>query len=450
MKRTLTLMLCVVLCLTLVPAAQAADVSPAAPMTGATVQVPVSADIAYSQAFAVLEIVNRERAANGLAPLTMDQGLMETAILRAYETILYWDHTRPNGELCFTADSRMNGENIAAGSRSAERVMERWMNSAGHRSNILGNYKSIGIACIEAAGEYYWVQCFGASASTAAAKPADTTGTVRSIAVQCSSEYYHPLFTLSAASLQRGETAKLAVTWESWRDVPLPFSGVTVESSNPAVIQVSGDKITALRAGVSEIRVYYGNYAAGAQTFTVTVVKGGFVDVPSDEYYAKAVDWAVEHNPVITTGTDSTHFSPDAGCTRAQAVTFLWRAAGCPEPNTAASSFTDVERGSYYEKAVRWAVENNITKGVSNAAFAPEDTCTRAHIVTFLMRAQKGAPSAGVPSPFVDVPSSTWYTEAVLWATENQITNGTDAKHFSPDTTCSRAQIVTFIWRSTK
>ena len=172
---------------------------------------------------------------------------------------------------------------------------------------------------------------------------------------------------------------------------------------------------------------------------------GVFVDVPEGSYYEEAVNWAVEKG--ITTGTDATHFSPDGICTRAQAVTFLWRAAGSPAAKSAVMPFTDVKAGSYYYDAVLWAVENGITKGTSETMFSPDATCSRAQIVTFLWRSQK-SPAAGTANPFTDVKASAYYADAVLWAVENGITKGTTNTTFSPDANCTRAQIVTFIWRA--
>ena len=174
---------------------------------------------------------------------------------------------------------------------------------------------------------------------------------------------------------------------------------------------------------------------------------GVFVDVATGSYYEDAVDWAVENG--ITKGTDDTHFSPDGICTRAQAVTFLWRAAGSPEPETRAMPFNDVPVGSYYYDAVLWAVENGITKGTSDTTFSPNMTCTRAQIVAFLWRSEK-SPAAGTANPFADVKSTAYYAGAVLWAVKENITKGTTSTTFSPDADCSRAQIVTFLWRCKK
>ena len=169
-----------------------------------------------------------------------------------------------------------------------------------------------------------------------------------------------------------------------------------------------------------------------------------FSDVPEGAYYTDAVAWAVEKG--VTSGTSSTTFSPNADCTRAQIVTFLWRAAGSPAPKSKESSFADVAADAYYSDAVRWAVENGITSGTSATTFSPNATCTRAQTVTFLWRSQK-SPADGAANAFTDVAEGTYYTDAVKWAVKNGITSGTSATTFSPNADCSRAQIVTFLHR---
>ena len=172
-----------------------------------------------------------------------------------------------------------------------------------------------------------------------------------------------------------------------------------------------------------------------------------FVDVSSSDYFYEPVLWAVEHG--ITNGTDATHFSPEATCTRGQVVTFLWRANGSPEPGSASNPFYDVSASDYYYKAVLWAVQRGITNGTSDTTFSPDQGCTRGQVVTFLNRAG-GNQKADAVNPFVDVYPSDYYYDAVLWAVKWGITNGTDATHFSPDATCTRGQIVTFLYRAPK
>ncbi len=172
-----------------------------------------------------------------------------------------------------------------------------------------------------------------------------------------------------------------------------------------------------------------------------------FTDVADDAYYADAVVWAVSKS--ITSGATATTFAPNASCTRGQMVTFLWRANGSPEPKSTATSFTDVKSGAYYEKAVAWAVENNVTTGTSSTTFSPNATVTRAQAVTFQWRAA-GAPASEGTNAFTDVSASAFYAPAVQWAVNAGVTTGTSATTFSPNSSCLRAQIVSFLYRAAK
>ena len=169
-----------------------------------------------------------------------------------------------------------------------------------------------------------------------------------------------------------------------------------------------------------------------------------FTDVDETDYFYDAVCWAV--NEGVTDGISATAFAPHSTCTRAQVVTFLWRAAGEPEPDSTYMPFTDVDDDAYYYEAVRWAVEEGITTGVSATTFCPNDTVTRGQVVTFLHRAAD-EPEAETSNPFRDISAADYYYEAVLWAVENDITNGLTATTFGPADGCTRAQIVTFLYR---
>ena len=171
-----------------------------------------------------------------------------------------------------------------------------------------------------------------------------------------------------------------------------------------------------------------------------------FTDVPLKAYFERPVLWAVNHAPQITNGVGPTTFAPDAICTRGQVVTFLWRANGCPEPRAKTCSFTDVAPSDYFYKAVLWAVENQITNGTSPTTFSPDQGCTRGQVVTFLWRAEHSPEPGAAKSPFADV-TGDYYFKAVLWAVENAITNGVSPTAFGPGQTCTRGQIVTFLYR---
>ena len=173
-------------------------------------------------------------------------------------------------------------------------------------------------------------------------------------------------------------------------------------------------------------------------------ITGQFFDVPAGQYYADAVAWALQNG--VTSGTSETVFSPDKPCTRAQAVTFLWRAAGQPKAGSAAG-FSDVPAGQYYSEAVAWAVATGVTSGTSAGKFSPDSPCTRAQIVTFLYRAA-GAPTVSPSGSFYDVPTGAYYELPVGWAVGSGVTTGTGSGKFSPASSCTRAQIVTFLYRA--
>ena len=239
-----------------------------------------------------------------------------------------------------------------------------------------------------------------------------------------------------------------------------PSGNVSVREGRDQTFTITPDKDYAVAnvkidgKSIGAVKSYTFDNVRRTHTIEVIFMKangnpqtGVFVDVATGSYYEDAVDWAVENG--ITKGTDDTHFSPDGICTRAQAATFLWRTAGSPKPETRTMPFTDVPAGSYYYDAVLWAVENGITKGTSNTTFSPNMTCTRAQIVTFLWRSEK-SPAAGTANLFADVKSTAYYADAVLWAVKEDITKGTTNTTFSPDADCTRAQIVTFLWRCKK
>ena len=239
-----------------------------------------------------------------------------------------------------------------------------------------------------------------------------------------------------------------------------PSGNVSVREGRDRTFTITPDKGYAVSnvkidgKSIGAVKSYTFENVSRTHTIEVIFMKangnpqtGVFVDVPEGSYYEEAVDWAVENG--ITKGTDDTHFSPDGICTRAQAVTFLWRTAGSPKPEIRTMPFTDVPVGSYYYDAVLWAVENGITKGTSDTTFSPNMTCTRAQIVAFLWRSEK-SPAAGTANPFADVKSTAYYADAVLWAVKENITRGTTSKTFSPNADCTRAQIVTFLWRCKK
>ena len=171
-----------------------------------------------------------------------------------------------------------------------------------------------------------------------------------------------------------------------------------------------------------------------------------FLDVNETQFYHESVLWAVENG--ITNGVDAEHFGPMGVCNRAQVVTFLWRAAGSPAPQSTENPFNDVAEGSFYENAVLWAVEKGITNGLTADTFGPNTVCNRAQVVTFLHRANGSPEPERADSPFTDVAEGSFYEKAVLWALENNVTTGASDTTFNPNGQCLRAQVVTFLYRA--
>ena len=249
--------------------------------------------------------------------------------------------------------------------------------------------------------------------------------------------YEHGTVTVSPESASKGDTVTITAT---------PDKGYTLESLT--VLDKDGKALALTDKGGGRYTFVMpaGKITVKAVFMDDNTMLNFFTDVHAEDYYYDAVLWAAQEG--VTGGTSDTLFAPNAGCTRAQAVTFLWRAAGSPEPKTL-SSFADVPADAYYAKAVAWAVENGVAKGVSETAFAPDTSCTRAQIVTFLWRAQK-SPTADGENPFADVSAAAYYYNAVLWAVENDVAKGVSETAFAPDDNCTRAQIVTLIYRCRK
>ena len=244
----------------------------------------------------------------------------------------------------------------------------------------------------------------------------------------------HGDVTVSPKTASKGDTVTITVKPDSGYELDT----LTVKDASGSKIKVKdkGDGKFTFTMPASKVTVS----AEFAEIETLD-----FADVSTDAYYYEAVKWAAKKG--ITGGTGDGTFNPNGSCTRAHIVTFLWRAAGSPEPKSTVS-FADVPAGSYYAKAVAWAVENGITLGTGDGTFSPNATCTRAQSVTFLYRALGTAPTT--VNGFTDVTTDAFYADAVAWAVESGVTNGTSASTFSPNNGCTRAQIVTFLYRTMK
>lgn len=253
--------------------------------------------------------------------------------------------------------------------------------------------------------------------------------------VSTPSKTEHGTVTVSPKSASKGDTVTVTVK---------PDSGYVLETLT--VTDKNGNELTLKDKGNGK---YTFTMPAGKVEVKATFMEDNsmlnfFYDVPNNAYFYEAVKWAVKNG--ITDGVGNDLFAPEQPCTRAQIVTFLWRAAGSPEPKGAASGMSDVVSGSYYEKAVAWAIENGITTGTTTTTFSPDVTCTRAQAVTFLARALKA--KAASAAEFSDVPTGSYFADAVAWAAANGVTEGIGGGLFGSDNDCTRGQIVTFLYRA--
>ena len=272
---------------------------------------------------------------------------------------------------------------------------------------------------------YFYTPSYGGSGSSTTTYPVSASSNVKNGTV-----------TVSPKNAAKGATVTITVK---------PDKGYELDSLT--VTDKNGDQVKLTDKGNGKYTFTMPASKVDVKTSFVEAKTSGtnpFVDVSESAYYYDAVLWAVENG--ITGGTTDTTFSPNASCTRAQAVTFLWRAAGSPAPKSSAMPFGDVAADAYYHDAVLWAMEQGITQGTTATAFSPNAVCTRGQIVTFLWRAE-ASEAAGTVSAFTDVASNAYYAGAVDWAVENGITQGTTATTFSPAMNCTRAQIVTFLYR---
>ena len=353
---------------------------------------------------AAISIVNRT-GYKGLGDITVTGGTFTAksgnAAIKAYN----WDNTTKK-EDTFTASDKVS---VSGGTFSSEVKPEYCAPGFVPKANSDGTY--------------------GVTRHSSGSSSSDPT-----YAVSAPSKTENGSVTVSPKTASKGDTVTITVK---------PDSGYVLETLT--VTDKNGDELTLKDKGDGK---YTFTMPAGKVEVKATFMEDNsvlnfFYDVPNGAYFYEAVKWAVENG--ITTGVGNDLFAPEQPCTRAQIVTFLWRAAGSPEPK-AASSFTDVPASAYYAKAVAWAVENGITNGMTETTFAPDATCTRGQSVTFLYRALKGTASGS--ANFTDVKSDAFYADAINWAVANNVTNGTSNTTFSPNADCTRAEIVTFLYRA--
>ena len=472
-------------------------------------KINITGTDSYTEAYRVLELVNEERSKQGLAPLLMDQTLMDCAMQRAAEISVLFSHTRPDGACIFEMDPKIYAENVAAGQSSAEQVMNSWMHSEGHKANILtSEFRSIGIGCFRIGNVYYWAQNFGVEGADVPEKPADKTVTATisaglyeipeatisggvSFVSGGSDAPYTISFAVKLTSnpILKGETAQASVVVSNsafYAPITIDATGCEWSSSDEKVATVDeSGLITAIGDGVADIRVKLGLIEQQTQ---ITVGQeasspeptdpkpddpeptdpkptdpkpsapcdGGadcpsrrFVDVNTKEWYHPYVDYAVMNG--LFGGTSGNTFEPETAMTRAMLVTVLWRYEGQPMGHQNTFSDVNAKNGSWYIDAVAWASASSVVNGVGNGKFDPEGKITREQMAAILFRyaQKKGIDTSkrGDLSGFPDENRVSGYAkEAVLWTVGEGIINGSDGK-LLPQGNATRAQVATSLMR---
>lgn len=349
----------------------------------------------------VLRLTNIERAKEGIPLLVATDVMQEVVHIRSTDLEEVYSHTRPDGSKPWTALDEIGisyylaAENIANGFFAPEAVVEAWMNSEGHRKNILNErLRFLG----SGNSGRYWAQMFLAQ------------NNIDCVAIDLDTEHWY--FTLE---LENGTIAYAPYDIEA---TPIVDGTVTFDYPGTTAISVSEE--------------------------WMEEVTNPFDDVEVDDYYYNPVLWALETG--VTAGISDIEFAPSRTCTRAEVVTFLWRAEGCPEPETTENPFTDVSSDKYYYKPVLWAVEQGIAAGTTESTFGPMDTCTTAHVLTFLWRAN-GTPEAEEDNAFALTYADKYYGGAVAWADEaGFLTDTVGTGTFVPNSDGLRSHIVTYLY----
>ncbi len=374
----------------------------------------------------VLRLTNIERAKLGIQSLSMPAALQNACDIRAVEIESQFSHARPDGSSCFTVIPSSfprsgTGENIAKGQRTPLLVVDAWMNSSGHRANITNwGFGYMGVGHAEKMNT--WVQLFA------------NRGEIVDCKVSTDERSFSPLTIKNVYLILTDENGIVS-------HMPLSFDAMVKENGKykPRINAKNLPEFTNVLED-EDVPVYV--VPDPDENNIVQESTGeGFVDVPSNAYYAEGVEWAVENG--ITNGTSANTFSPDNTCTRAQIITFIWRAVGTPQVD-ASNPFKDVKKSDYFYDAAIWAYKKGI---ISGTTFAPETPCTRASTVEYLWK-NANAPSTSSDNSFSDVFADSELSKAVSWAVANGITSGTSETTFSPEATCTRGQIVTFLIRA--
>lgn len=397
---------------------------------------------------AVIFWTNIERERHGLAALKTTDALLDASETRAKEIMSSFSHNRPSGKKCYTALTEQGvsyglaGENIAAGHETPFEVVNSWMESDGHRENILDSrFSYMGAGYYYNSGSRYkshWEQMFVGNSSYSNAR---------------STFYVAPTglsLDKTSLSLAVGKNAVVEGT-------PSPVYAtekIVCTSSDPSVVAVTGYQVNnvtvkGMANGRATLTFRCGNYSRSISVTVGTGTGSGgstvqFGDVPKTSPFYSAISWAVKEG--IAAGYGDGTFRPNQTCTKAQAITFLWRASGSPSVNVS-NPFSDVSSSSAYYKAIMWAYSKGIAGAEYGSSFAPNRTCTRVDIVTYIWRSF-GKPYGGAAS-FSDTGSlSSDELRAVRWAASAGVTEGYDDGTFRPDASCTRAHVVTFLYRA--
>ena len=442
-------------------------------------RVTVSSQRSYGPAYEVLRLVNEERTKNGLGSLVMNESLMESAMVRAAETSVLFAHTRPDSSICFDLNDLMRGENIASGQTSAAGAVDSWMNSSGHRANILSTrYTTIGVGCVVVDGIYYWVQCFGDGDDTAdCAQPADQT-VKEEIAVAMerfdeatqsrgiifgSLESYEYQFGVGAVNGNMVDSDSSTECYayivnpsaDSW--TRLDGSSVIWESSDPSMASVENGKVqTTSKSGTVTISAHTKEgYFNGSMELKVGDqgphgIGLPFADVTGSDWFAGYVKYAYENG--IMTGLTPTTFGPGEPLARAQFAIILHRLNGTPAVDYTAR-FHDVAAGIWYTDAILWAADTGVVTGYSNGNFGPGDNINREQMAVMMYRyaAYKGYDTS-VKADFSQYQDagrvSDFAREAMQWAVGEQIITGKyDETQLDPQGEASRAECATIMMR---
>ena len=401
----------------------------------------------YQKANEVLTIVNNERANNGLSALKMDRSLLETAMQRAAESSIYWNHIRPDGSDCFTANSKMTRENIACGAWTAEQVMNLWMNSSGHKANILSSdSKSIGIGCFNYNGVNYWVQCFGENEAEGTTITENKNATSK---INIEADYVDLRLERSSMELKIGESQYNVIeNYEcsyGLQLVKLNADSAIWKSSNEKIATVDDyGNVKGITPGKVTISAIIGEMEL---TYEVTI-KLPFDDVNENDWFYNAVKYMKDNR--YMSGTTETTYSPSSKLTRGMLVTILHNMEGKPKA-TGTSKFADVQnKNMYYYSAVLWASNNKIVNGYTNGKFGANDNITREQLAVMLSnyckyKGKYKATNANY-SKFSDSGKISGFAKTGMnWAVANNIVNGSNGK-LNPQGTANRAEAAAMIY----